>query len=679
MRQDFAQRQRGAALLAMLAVIMLGSSWYLVSQLNAESGARVAVNRVRNAEVLNRAKQALIGYVAAQAANSGEDNPGRLPCPEHPWYIGNNSKEGIMGPSVGVSNPGVGAPDSNCTMIGRLPWRSIGIDKLVDASGEPLWYVVSPAVWALQSSSTLLTINSNTLGQLRVDGQPNAAVALIIAPGRAMDVQASAGCAVRTQVRSAPSPGINALDYLECYDPGTPPSFTTTGPSNSFNDQVVRVTVADIMPAIEAAIAHRIEREIVPALNTVYTPAGWGFSGSKPLYPYAVPFINTLTNPGPNNIVGPPIIPPSNYRGTVGTYQGLLPFFQTQGCNPETDPRCNTTLLAFSKSGSDTQTAGSGSIWTQSTCAWVASVYVCTGEYLQPTISVTVSVRVTNVAMGLRAFDLSKVNFTAKNDAEGGIGTQTIPFTATTTLNSDGSATITVAGGALPDIVSSGWEPYANYVVSIDRAAFGDHALLSSTDPNPCPSYGCTGWFVRNEWYRLLYYATAQKHTAVQLPSALGCSAGTDCLTVTTNTAPANNRSAILILAGRSINGNARPSATLADYFEFGNRTGNYEKQTVTGSVSNVYADTGTANAYAIAASVTAGRPFQFKAANANTGASTLTATATGVRSLLNADGSNLTASQIQANAVTEVTYDGTQFTVYKRPFNDRVVVIGSN
>ena len=275
--------------------------------------------------------------------------------------------------------------------------------------------------------------------------------------------------------------------------------------------------------------------------------------------------------------------------------------------------------------------------------------------------------------MGLRAFDLSKVSFLAHdNCACGGIGTQTVPFAATTTLNSDGSATITVAGSTLPDIVSSGWGNYANYEVRVDRAAMGDHALLSSTD-------GTTGWFVRNEWYRLLYYATAQKRTAIQLASgALGCTAG-NCLTVTTKTTPANNRSAILILAGRSINGRARPSSVLADYLEFGNRTGNYEKQTVTGSVSNVYADTGGTNAYAITASIAAGRPFQFKANNTNTGTSTLTTTTTGSKSLLNADGSNLTASQIQKYAVSEVTYDGTQFTVSKRPFNDRVVIVDSD
>jgi hypothetical protein len=37
----------------------------------------------------------------------------------------------------------------------------------------------------------------------------------------------------------------------------------------------------------------------------------------------------------------------------------------------------------------------------------------------------------------------------------------------------------------------------------------------------------------------------------------------------------------MLILAGRSINGTARPSANLANYLEFGNATAAFERQPV--------------------------------------------------------------------------------------------------
>ncbi len=652
MRSSRVRFERGMALLALLAVIALGSSWYLVSQMNAESGSRSAIQRTRNAEVLNRAKRALIGYVAQRAATAGESNPGRLPCPEAVNNIGTSDEGG--------SAPWVGPPaTANCSSIGRLPWRTLGLDKLVDSANEPLWYVVGPT-WRLSNSSSTLLINSNTVGDIVVDGKQ--VVALIIAPGAAISAQAATGCTARNQSRSVPAPTMDARDYIECFDSGTL-QFVTTAASTSSNDQIVRITVDDVMPAIEAAIANRIEREIVPALNTVYTPTSWGFSVGNPVYPYPA----TFASPGPGAGT-------SNYQGAAGIYRGLLPFNQTQNCTPSAaDPRCTTTMLAFSKySANDTKTSGSGYIQMHSNCSWSGATYVCTGEYFKPSIAVTVRLRVTNVAMGLRSFDPSKISFTAMNDTVGGWGTQTIPFTAATVLNTDGSATLTIAGGTLPDIDDAGWGTYANYRVSVDRAAFGDHALLSSTDAT-------TGWFVRNEWYRLVYYATAQTFTAAQLPTAPACANGTTCLTVS-NLSPSNNKRALLVLAGRSLNGVARPSATLSDYFEFGNAAASYERQTITPVPAGLYTDTGSSNAYAIAvSSLATGATLQFRAANANTGSSTLNTGPTGTRPLVDTDGNPLASGAIRANAAVQVIYDGSRFKLTKRPFNDRIIVIGSN
>jgi hypothetical protein len=107
--------------------------------------------------------------------------------------------------------------------------------------------------------------------------------------------------------------------------------------------------------------------------------------------------------------------------------------------------------------------------------------------------------------------------------------------------------------------------------VSIDPLAFGDHALLSTTVPeSSCPSYGCFGWFARNEWYRLVYYVVSQGNTAAQLPSERSCTTPGNCVPVANST----SKSFLLILAGRSINGTARPSSTLANYLEGGNATG---------------------------------------------------------------------------------------------------------
>ena len=82
MTRRYARRtQLGAALLIMLAVLVLGVSWFSVSRLAAGANFTAAA-RTRNADVLGQAKAALIGYVAQRTARSGENNPGRLPCPQ---------------------------------------------------------------------------------------------------------------------------------------------------------------------------------------------------------------------------------------------------------------------------------------------------------------------------------------------------------------------------------------------------------------------------------------------------------------------------------------------------------------------------------------------------------------------------------------------------------------------
>jgi hypothetical protein len=564
-----ARGQRGFALIAIISLFVLMSAYLLLKQFNASSGF-VADNRNYNAKVLNQAKQALIGYVAQHAALASEDNPGRLPCPEAAGYYGDPVQEGIAAP--------------NCTLpaVGRLPWRTLGLDKLVDSASEPLWYVVSPS-WALSNSTTpplTTNINSNSLGQLTVDGVASDSVALIISPGKPFTVQAVAGCAAWSQAHPTTAGTLDLRNYLECENATSPAdaNFVTTGPSTSFNDQVLRVTTADLVPQIEAAIAKRIEREIVPALKTVYADPIWGsgISAAKPLFPYPAPFGNPST---------------SNFQGAAvtvsGAPQGLLPFNQTQGCNPAADVRCTTTLTAWASPSPApppdvTKVGGFGYFQTKA-CSWQSSgdVAFCQGEYHEddsnPSGSgmvISMTATINNVAMGLRVLDTTKATISAKDDTE--ITWTTITPTLTATMNSNGSVTITLRG-TLPNIDVMGWATYADYSIRLERSVIADHALLD-------PANATTGWFVSNEWYRLLYYAPALGHTAAALPMP-SCTTAVSCLSVA-NVTPSNAQRAILILGGRSVNGTARPSATLADYLESGNATGAFTRKTVSASAT---------------------------------------------------------------------------------------------
>lgn len=560
-------RQRGAALILLAALVVLGISWMIVSALGNAARTQV-VDQAHNAGVLREARAALVGWVAMSALSASEDNPGRLPCPQA-WG------------DIGTANEGRAASFCAAPAAGLLPYKTLGLPKLLDSAGQQLWYVVSPG-WHLPNSTTDLLINSNTAGQLTLDGQANAAVALLIAPGRPLSIvpnagQTAAGCAARVQSHTFGG-ALNVLNFLDCHNATTADyAYVTTVVDNAtnpvFNDQVLAVTTADVLPGIEASIAKRIERDIVPALKTVYATADWGLSTTNPVFPYAAPFAHA--GPGAGT---------SDYRGVAGTYEGLLPFNQTQGCVVSAaDPRCTTSFLGFAKAAPDVRIGGSGSIRTQSSCSWQSDVYVCTGEYNQPSIQVRFTLNVTNVAMGLRALDATKITCTAVDDVGNGIPQQDVSCSvAASALQPDGSATLTIDTALTPDIVGSGWGTYANYAIRVQRAAIGDHALLSTTAAT-------TGWFARNEWYRLVYYAMSASHAASAAAPRACSDAASSCVQISNVAQP--NKRAILILAGRSLGNAMRPNATLGDFLEGANAvtTSNprFEQKTVTAAFND--------------------------------------------------------------------------------------------
>lgn len=97
----------------------------------------------------------------------------------------------------------------------------------------------------------------------------------------------------------------------------------------------------------------------------------------------------------------------------------------------------------------------------------------------------------------------------------------------------------------------------------------------------------------------------------------------------------------------------------------------------------NVYAnDSGSANTYAITlgtppASYVAGQLYLFKAANANTGASTLNVNSLGAKSLKTPSGATLLSGYIAAGQVVLVEYDGTNFQVMSVAANAATPIFG--
>jgi hypothetical protein len=120
-------------------------------------------------------------------------------------------------------------------------------------------------------------------------------------------------------------------------------------------------------------------------------------------------------------------------------------------------------------------------------------------------------------------------------------------------LAADASASVELSG-ALPD---QGRE--TDYYMIMAQDVLADHPLLDRNNP-------ASGWFVRNEWFRLVYYAFAPQLA----PGGAGQCVATEpvtCLQVE-NLTPHAVQPAILVLTGRSLVGAPRPNESLADYLE---------------------------------------------------------------------------------------------------------------
>ncbi len=554
-RRGHSARQTGQALIALVAIVVLAASWMLVQQLNMSTADIVAAKRARNTIVLQQAKQAVVGWVALQAAKSGETDPGRLPCPESTSAV-------VTGPG-GAQEGSTAGTCSDTPAIGRFPWRTVGTDKLVDADGEPLWFVVSTG-WK-KANASLLTINSNSQGQITVDGVANAAVALIIAPGPAINAQGATGCTARNQqaTRTAPAPNINPLDYLECYDAASA-SFVTSAPAGATNDQVMVITVADVMPSLEAAIAERMVREVVPHLQTaIYNTAQWGASAAAPIYPFPARFSSGGT------------FNPDNFEGSSSVTQGLLPV-SAYSCSGIASTRCDPNFVRWNTGtvAASVTNAGSFSSASANCAASSASQVSCTFSYSKTCFdfapgtcttaapSVSVQGNADNVGMTMRTVSMSPIS------------TNIASPTLDTPINSAGAAVVqltgTLATASCTETLFFIWwtcTASGSVTVTMPITIFADNAFL-----NPSTSDEWY-WFFQNKWHELTYYAVAPRHLPSGSPH--DCSAVTaNCITInladgTTQT----NRQAVLVLAGRSLNGSARPSGTLGDYLDSAENT----------------------------------------------------------------------------------------------------------
>jgi len=565
-------------MLALVAIVVMGSLYWLMSGL-AQPTNRTAAKRAQNAKVLQNAKAALIGYVAMNAATPGalitDDNPGSLPCPEAPGDVG-TVFEGRTAPSC-----------SGLPAVGRLPWRTLGIEKPLDAASEPLWYIVSPG-WAKPNPGGNTIINSNTVGQLTVDGIE--AVAVIIAPGERLNIPASANCMARNQARSVPSPAIDYRDYLDCQNATLADlTFTSSDPVGPFNDQVIAVTTVEILPVIEAAVPQRFERVFAPQIVGAYSNID-GTNSAWPTTSSVLPFAAPLTDPTSSNLKGTRT---NSGLTETGTYQGLLPLNRVRtrctpvgpatectpaACTPGQGCDSSTTFIGWS--GTATMSGAAGDFYGPS-CAVAPAQIDCTFHVRMPllgappsSVNFTLTATANNVGMGFRQLQTNVPMPGVLSAGRSAQGALTANGAATITLTGQADTSDLSCGGLLGCVLNavcglpvvSLLFACAKDTISIPISMIVDHPLV---DPND----NTYNWFLRNKWHEVTYYAVAPPVA----PSGTGaCTPATgivtDCLTVTYR---GNTYRGLLAFGGRRLSTTApaqtRPATSVTDFFEGAN------------------------------------------------------------------------------------------------------------
>ena len=247
------KRQSGAALLIMLLLLILGAAALFSRNLSSQSPS---ASRARlNATLLSDAREALLDYATTwDATHPGE--LGFLPCPD---------LDTSGGLSEGVAHE-VACGAQYRSAMGRVPWRTLGIDPGRTLGGECLWYAVSGS-WKAGGAAKPGLLNEDSSGQFRVlaaDGTTVIAgstpaerpVAILVAPGpplpgqvrttlgagvaqcggsfvaaRYLDNDTASGINNATQAAAA-----DAIDDFITADPG----------ATGVNDQILFITRRDI-------------------------------------------------------------------------------------------------------------------------------------------------------------------------------------------------------------------------------------------------------------------------------------------------------------------------------------------------------------------------------------------------------------------------------------------------
>lgn len=338
-------KQRGVALIVMLVIMVIGAAVFLVRSLS--SSALQNARQETTVAALALAKEALIGYAVTYPEQHPKGTserivfvPGQLPCPDASSALGN---EGDEDPNCGIKG---------VTVVGYLPWKTLGLPPLRDGWGNCLWYAVSGSFKANPKTDLL---NWDSIGQFQVVGADGSTViagataetqpvAVIFSPGLPLTGQNRTGGIGECGGDYDPA---HFLDTVASITNATPNStadgisvIAAAGPEDSYNDRLLWISRDDIL-------ARGIEKrsDLNTSLQnllqeTAKCIATYGLANTNERLPWAAQI--TLADDAPDTYQN------DKFNDTANLLAGRIPFhvwdsFLTTGSTLPSFTTCTTS------------------------------------------------------------------------------------------------------------------------------------------------------------------------------------------------------------------------------------------------------------------------------------------------------------------------------------------------
>jgi hypothetical protein len=555
-------QQRGIALLLSFVVLILAAGFVLTSYLSPTT-IKLGQDKRYN-EILNLAREVLIANTVSVL--HADERPGYLPPPD--VVADTPSTKNYNGYSElkcfdGSKPNGLPliADQVNARCLGRMPWQTIGLAREVtsenDVMGEMAWYAVS-ANLAFQNCLQYLNseiINFSHTGYIcpAVTALPHPWLTVrdphgVVLSNRVAAVIFVPGPEINGQSRP-PSPNLAGPNqYLDSVQvtvtnvttecPGPPCTLTFSNSdldndfiqadqSPTFNDRLVYITIDEIMAKIEA----RAGREILASIQR--------FRDSYGTYPWLAPYANP-------SVIG-------NYVAVIGTRIGHIPFYQAhkQFVTEFSWRVASSTFDTFGTVNANTLRNTLNLVVTNGKCLWTDTKGVsCAGEILnpEPIARPVIAKRVVQIE-----YPTSWTNTTVLTPPA-----TAATFTTRQITRPIGSFAACLTTSLIRCVIVRDYDAGGNLIG--DGAVRAGTGTLQTSRIRLYPELPV--WFTDNRWHELAL-------GAIGFGSVPG--AGAVCPCLITNLDGSVTRSDIkflIVMAGRPLAGQSRPSANANDYFD---------------------------------------------------------------------------------------------------------------